>query len=121
MDMTIKKIRTVKVNKTPIIPTSTTTVAPVEKSDKTSPTLSEAEMKLFNEFVQKIKIKGEKTESERLQPLHNTLMEYTSCYLTLAFDLEGNPIIQSYIKTQKDLNALNDLLRKVFMNMVNNE
>lgn len=104
-----------KSNKEKEITNTSITPAPSDSS------LSDTDLKNFNEFVKKLDIKSNKTNESSIEQLANILKEYTNCYLLIGYNLDKQAIVVSYTDSVQDNNALTELLRQVFFNTVNGE
>ena len=106
MNMTRKK----KISKDVI----NTPIPSIASTDK--PKLSETEMKSFTDFVKKINLKTPKSEEAEIKHLNNMIKEYTSCYLLLGYNIKHEAFVLSHVNHMQDSNAIDELLRQVFMN-----
>lgn len=106
MNMTRKK----KISKDVI----NTPIPAITSTDK--PKLSDNEMKSFTDFVKKINLKTPKSEEAEIKQLNNMIKEYTSCYLLLGYNLKHEAFVLSHVNNMQDSNAIDELLRQVFMN-----
>lgn len=84
-----------------------------------STTLNKDDLKSFEEFIKKLNV-TKKRDNTDISQLNNILREYTNSYLLIAYNVNNEAIVASMTNNQKDMNALTELLRKVFFDIINN-